>query len=310
MKVPLECIIEICNTTQRQKRTRKQPDYLVCTNVNTPPSKKKASMPEIVTPISSINTMSSENEEEQGSTASRSLASLFSKYTSRQSKTTNARKPQSSNDSELSSLSSSTTKSDTSNNTIRNKPSPSTSVLSTSTSKRTKKTTPSATFSVCKTDLEIPIHAFVPKNVENFLKFLFKGRIEVIKRPCHVNMQDLDETIQLNNDNYQLLVTKFHHLKGGKRGHKEQEQNFYKAYYIAASSPESLKSEMEKLGDFNLMPDFKIASRLELMLTPATKQFNEKLNGVIKMDVCNFETVDENQNVGMFECATFGHYHK
>ena len=44
------------------------------------------------------------------------------------------------------------------------------------------------------------------------------------------------------------------------------------------------------------------------MLTPATKQFNEKLNGVIKMDVCNFdETVDKNQNVGMFECATFGH---
>lgn len=301
MKVPLECIIEICNTTQRQKRTRKQPDYL-------DPSKKKATIPEIVTPTSSTNTMSSENEEEQqGSTASRSLSSsLFSKYTSRQCKTTtNARKPQSSSDSESSSSSSTTTKSDTSNNTIRStKPSPtSISVKSSvSRSKRTKKqATPlSATFTVCNTNIEIPIHEFEPINVQNFMKYLFKGRIQVIKGPCRVNMPDLDETIQLNNDNYQLLVSKFHHLKGGKRGHKEQEQNFYKAYYIAASSPESLKMEMEKLGDFNLMPDFKIASRLELMLTPAMKQFNEKLNGVIKMDVCNFEIVDENQNVGMY----------
>jgi hypothetical protein len=123
-------------------------------------------------------------------------------------------------------------------------------------------------------------------------------------------MQDLDEIIQLGNDNLSIVVSyKVSSHQKASQDIRNRIKNFYMmAYYIAESSPGSfIKSEMEKLGDFNLMPDFKIASRLELMLTPATKQFNEKLNGVIKMDVCNFETVDENQNVGMFECATFGH---
>ena len=43
------------------------------------------------------------------------------------------------------------------------------------------------------------------------------------------------------------------------------------AYYIAESSPGSLKSEMEKLGDFTLVPDFKIASRLRLMFYVDTR---------------------------------------
>lgn len=139
-------------------------------------------------------------------------------------------------------------------------------------------------------------------NKQHLLKYLYGENLHIIENALDGRDECLDKEITVEGIKYHLLFSQ-KKTSGSKTMYRDKEMNKrYMAYYLGGKGFETandVKLKMEWLGDLGslaLKPG-KLASRLEMMVSPSCTQFNGIYND---FQIEDFELIEENQHVGKF----------
>jgi hypothetical protein len=135
------------------------------------------------------------------------------------------------------------------------------------------------------------------KREQYFLNWYFQDRLMIREELLNGEKPCVDKIISAYDKDFTLVVSKLVKNKHGKSKYKGYEPKFVKCYYVAGSGP-GLKKELNKLGDFGDMEPSKIASRLELMVSPAAWSHDKGYPLQFEMEWNDFEEIAEEGNVG------------
>ena len=150
---------------------------------------------------------------------------------------------------------------------------------------------------VCQFDKPLLIIHQETGKEQYFAKWLFKNRLSIVTADLQ-NLDELEKTKEIDGRECELLVSKMTKNEGKNNKYSCYERKIVKAYYVETSGL-SLKSELERLGDFSGEKEpGKIASRLELMVSTALRAPNKDYSMQFKLKPSDFVLVEENFHDG------------
>ena len=135
-----------------------------------------------------------------------------------------------------------------------------------------------------------------------FLRWYFGSRLKILEvsKPSENRIY---ESYDFGDSNGTIICSKLESRNGGSGGWKSKgfPSLYVKAYYLVSVGPERAQTELEKLANFEELPACKVASRMELLTSPAItlpdcKSGNRKCHYHLQQKI--FKLIPERSNLG------------